>query len=82
MGFNNMAVVLSGAVFQPIVGWILDKLWDGAMVNGAPFYSTKNYTLALLSVPACYLVSWICAAFFIKETHCKHTFDPLQDQLK
>jgi MFS family permease len=82
MGFNNMAVVLSGAVFQPVVGWILDKLWDGAMLSGAPFYSTKNYTLALLSVPACYLISWIVAGFFIKETFCKHTYDPLQDQLK
>lgn len=81
MGVNNMAVVLSGAVFQPIVGWILLKLWDGTMINSAPYYSTKSYTLALLSVPACYLISWVVSLFLIKETHCKHTYDPYSDQL-
>ena len=82
MGFNNMAVVLSGAVFQPIVGWILAKLWDGSILDGAPVYSTHSYTLALLSVPGCYLISWIISTFFIKETFCKHTYDVYQDQLK
>lgn len=81
MGFNNMAVVLSGAVFQPLVGWILSKLWDGSMINGAPFYSTKSYTLALLSVPACYFVSYLVSQFLIKETYCKPTYDPYLDQL-
>ena len=81
MGFNNMAVVLSGAVFQPVVGWILLKLWDGTMVNNAPYYSTSSYTIALMTVPACYFVSLIVSMTMIKETHCKHTYDPYSDQL-
>jgi len=81
MGFNNMTVVLSGAVFQPIVGWILSKLWQGGMESGVPVYTTSNYTSALTCVPLCYLVCLIASLFFIKETHGKHTYDPYSDQL-
>jgi MFS family permease len=81
MGFNNMAVVLSGAVFQPIVGWILSKLWDGTMMGGAPAYSTSSFTLALMSVPACYLIGLVASLFLIKETYCKHKYDTYQEQL-
>lgn len=81
MGFNNMTVVLSGAVLQPVVGWILSKLWDGTMSQGAPLYTTQNYTVALISVPICYIISLLTSIFWIKETFCKHTFDPYSDQL-
>lgn len=81
MGFNNMAVVLSGAVFQPIVGWVLSKLWQGTMEHGAPLYTTSNYTMALSCVPICYLVGLLVSIFFIRETYAKHTFDPYSDQL-
>lgn len=82
MGFNNMAVVLGGAVFQPIVGWILSYLWQGEMVAGTPIYSIRSYTIALTTVPLCYLVGWIASQFFIKETFCKPKFDPYSDQLQ
>jgi len=81
MGFNNMSVVLSGAVFQPVVGWILAKLWNGAMENGAPLYTTGNYTLALSAIPICYLISLFIAILGIRETYGKHSFDPYSDQL-
>lgn len=82
MGFNNMAVVLGGAVFQPIVGWILSKLWDGHMNQGIPLYSTSSYTLALTTVPLCYFIGLIASLFFIRETFCKPKFDVYSDQLQ
>lgn len=82
MGFNNMTVVLSGAVFQPIVGWILLKFWEGGMENGAPLYTTYSYTWALTTVPVCYFIGLLTAIFLVKETFCKHTFDPYSDQLQ
>jgi MFS family permease len=82
MGFNNMAVVLGGAVFQPIVGWILAKLWRGDMVQGVPVYTIGSYTLALTTVPLCYLIGLIASTLFIKETYCKPKFDPYADQLQ
>lgn len=81
MGFNNMAVVLGGAIFQPIVGWILATLWDGTLVNNVPCYSQKAFTIALSTVPFCYLIGWIASHFFIKETYCKPKYDPYSDQL-
>lgn len=82
MGFNNMAVVCGGAVFQPICGWILAKMWDGAMSAGVPVYSTKAFDFALSTVPICYLIGLIASMFFIKETYCKPKYDTYLDQLK
>lgn len=82
MGFNNMAVVMGGAVFQPICGWILSKLWDGQMTSGVPVYSEAAYTTALSTVPLCYLIGLIASLFFIKETYCKPKYDTYLDQLK
>lgn len=82
MGFNNMAVVLGGAVFQPIVGWILAQTWQGGISNGVPIYTINSYTLALTTVPVCYFIGLITSMFFIKETFCKPKFDPYSDQLQ
>lgn len=80
MGFNNMTVVLSGAVFQPVVGWILSKFWEGGMENGAPLYTTYSYTCALITVPLCYFIALFASMFLIKETLGKYKFSikPLQ----
>jgi MFS family permease len=82
MGFNNMAVVLGGAVFQPVVGWILAKLWTGDMQGEIPFYTTNSYNIALTTVPICYFIGLITSVFLIKETFCKPKFDIYSDQLQ
>lgn len=81
MGFNNMAVVLGGAVFQPIVGWILAKMWDGSIISNVPVYSQNAFTAALSTVPFCYFLGLIASHYFIKETYCKPKYDPYSDQL-
>lgn len=65
MGFNNMAIVLGGAIFQPLVGLILDREWQGTLLNGARVYSTKAYDISLLVIPICFLMAIIISAFFI-----------------
>lgn len=72
MGFNNMLVVLSGALTQPIIGLILHAVWNGAMQNGAPLYTAGDYRLALLMLPAFYLLAAIIGLVCIRETHCRH----------
>jgi len=81
MGFNNMAVVLGGAVFQPVVGWLLSKFWSGQMENGIPVYNIEAFDIALSTVPICYAIGLVASIFFIKETYCKPKYDPYQDQL-
>jgi sugar phosphate permease len=51
ISFTNMLVMMLGLVLQPLVGWFLDFVWSGAMVNGAPHYDISDYRFALLSIP-------------------------------
>src|SRR5262249_39047600 len=39
IGFNNMATVAGGALFQPLVGIFLQLNWDGVMQGNAPVYT-------------------------------------------
>ncbi|MDX1513454.1 MAG: MFS transporter [Gammaproteobacteria bacterium] len=45
-GFLNGAVVGTGAVFQPLVGALLDWRWDGTTIGGAPVYDADAYRVA------------------------------------
>lgn len=72
-GFNNLSVLLGGAIFQPLVGVILHHSNEWSMVNGAPVYSVMSYNKALLVMPLCYLTSLIVVLFFLKESHPGHS---------
>jgi MFS family permease len=72
VSLNNMAVVAGGALFQPLVGLLLQKFWDGAKDGwGVPIYSVDNYHLALLIVPLCFAMSLLTSLFLIQETYCR-----------
>ncbi len=70
LGLMNMCVVGSGAVMQPLIGWLLDLNWSGEMLAGARVYSASNYTLAFSSLLLVNLMAFI-AALFLRETHCR-----------
>ena len=72
IGFNNMAVVIGGAILQPLVGGILTSLWDNVtMKDGIPYNTLGDYQVALLVVPLLYLVGFFVTTLSIKETYCK-----------
>lgn len=75
IGFNNMAVVAGGALFQPLTGILLDFNWKGEIANGIPIYTAANYRWAFLVLPICYFVGVIVSSFFLKETHCQSKHD-------
>lgn len=59
-GFNNMAVVIGGAILQPLVGILLDYFWNGHIQAGVPIYSVNNYQMALVLVPLSFALGlWI-----------------------
>ncbi|MCH9620843.1 MAG: hypothetical protein S4CHLAM20_02470 [Chlamydiia bacterium] len=75
IGFNNMAVVIGGAILQPIGGFILNRYWDGvSLVHGVPIYPLHGYQMSLSLIPLLYLIGFLVSLFFIKETYCKNTF--------
>ncbi len=61
IAFNNMAVVISGALFQPIIGKLLESHHMHRMCNNT------HYKNALMIVLLSYVLSFLIAAFFIKE---------------
>lgn len=70
LGFANMASVLVGACFQPVIGWFLDLQWKGQMLDGAQVYSVDAYRHAMMALPIC-LALGVIFTFLVKETYCK-----------
>lgn len=68
-GFNNLSVLIGGAIFQPLVGYILQQTGSWRIVNGAHVYSISSYQTALLVMPVCFLASLLIAIFLLKESH-------------
>ncbi len=72
IGLVNTGVVGSGAVMQPLVGVLLDQLWNGATADGVRVYAAADYGLAFLALPAVGVVG-LLMSFFIRETHCRQS---------
>jgi MFS family permease len=69
-GFNNMMTVGSGALMQPLIGWLLDRYWDGTEVDGVRAYSHGTYDAALVTLPICAAVAFVLV-WFVRETYCR-----------
>lgn len=68
-GFNNLSVLIGGAIFQPLVGYLLHHSHAAKVVNGIATYSVDSYQSAFLVMPVCFLASLFVVIFFIKESH-------------
>jgi hypothetical protein len=69
--------MMSGVVFQPRLGWILDFFWDGQMsVTGVRIYSHTCYQISILTIPVCLAFSWVLLRF-LNDTYgtIKNKFD-------
>ena len=74
--FTNMIVMLSGVVFEPLVGWLLDFKWQGLYTKtGAPHFTTADFTFALSVIPLALLGAYL-TLFFIRETYPSKIADP------
>lgn len=70
IAFTNMVVMIGGALFQPLVGCFLNKVWDGTIVDGVHYYSPENYQFAMSLLPIGIFIGFLITAFCIKETYC------------
>lgn len=61
-GLVNTGVVGSGAIFQPLIGLLLDLNWDGTMQAGARIYSAAAYDAAFAVLPCVAAIGTIAAA--------------------
>lgn len=68
---TNMMVMVSGVIFQPLIGILLDMHWTGTILeNGVRLYSASNFKFALSVLPVGTVVALI-TILFMKETHGK-----------
>ncbi len=70
LGLMNMCIVGSGAVMQPLIGWLLDLNWDNTLIDGARIYSGGAYGSAFSSLIVVNLAALI-ASFTLRETYCR-----------
>jgi MFS family permease len=70
IGFVNAMVTGAGALFQPLVGMLLDMAWTGETLQGARLYDLGAYRLALASLIVCGLGGLVCLAA-VRETYCR-----------
>ncbi len=72
VGFTNMVVMLSGVIFQPFVGWLLDlshRMSEDAS-SRVSLYAIYDWRFSLTSLVICLAVA-LFLTLFIKETHPK-----------
>ncbi len=67
-GAVNMGVMVGPLAQQPVIGWILDRYWGGALSHGARLYEMQAYKLAFS-----FLFVWVLTAYvallFTKESN-------------
>lgn len=68
IAFTNFVIMLGGAIFQPMIGWILDLFWDGTFQDGIKLYSYNDYKLTMLCFPLFFFIAFTLS-FFLKEKH-------------
>jgi len=69
-GIINMGIMMGPMLLQPAIGWILDRNWDGQLVNGARIYDLSAYHQAFLLMTAWVILSFVLV-LFTRETHCR-----------
>ncbi len=74
MGVVNMVAMAAGAVFQPLLGWLLDRAWDGTMEAGRPLYSAQAFQETMVVLVVMQGVA-LTAALLTRETRCRQRAD-------
>lgn len=79
-GFTNMAVIFSGVLVLPLVGFILNALWSGNSIAGVHIYDVGSYQKALTVIPMAFLLAFVISSVMIRETFCRHKATQRPDQ--
>jgi MFS family permease len=69
-GVVNTGVMVGPLVLQPSIGWMLDRLWGGAVQDGVRVYEHSAYR-AGFGLMMAWLVASLAAVLFTRETHCR-----------
>ncbi len=62
-GVINMGIMLGATVLQPAVGWMLDRRWEGAVMDGVRIYSRDAYQAGFGLMMAWILIALVLLCF-------------------
>jgi MFS family permease len=69
-GITNMGMMLGGMVMQPLVGFVLDRNWRGALADGARLYDADAYRAGFSTMLAWAALALVLIAF-MRESYCR-----------
>lgn len=70
-GFQNSMSLMSGVIFQPFLGALLNYFSLDKMENGVSTYSSSSYQYTMTSIAVCVALSFL-SILFIREYHPKN----------
>lgn len=70
IALTNLFVMLSGVIFQPLIGIMLDMHWSGTKIHGVHHYTIADFQFALSILPIGLIIACILT-LFLRETHCR-----------
>jgi nitrate/nitrite transporter NarK len=76
-GIANMGVMLGGMFMQPLVGFMLDRHWDGTLANGARVYGFAAWQWGFALMLAWGVLALVLLAF-ARESYCR----PFESRLR
>lgn len=74
LSFMNMMNMIGIAIAQPVIGYVLDRLWQGDIVDKVRVYPLEAYYIALALLPAGMFIALLILPR-IKETYCRSVQD-------
>ena len=71
---TNMGGFLAGAILQPLVGWVMDRSWQGGLTaTGARLYTPEDFHAGLLLLAGTATFGAL-TAWGIRETRCRNVW--------
>lgn len=74
LSFMNMMNMVGIALAQPIIGYVLDKMWQGTTLDKVRIYPLEAYYVALALLPLGIFISLLILPR-IRETYCQSVSD-------
>lgn len=70
VSIDSVCIMMSGFIFQPFFGWIMEQSSSHRIIQDQMVYTAKDFDLAMLIMPLAFVIALIIT-LFIRETYCR-----------